>query len=255
MNLDRKYLAVKSFVVRDSSGKGFTRVHDGEDFEYLNPEELYKKSYIEFVVSETLDLRYLKNAILPEGFTEELHVEAERDWNEMFAENMTVEIPEALHHLLISRSKKEQIKLLKDFVLRDDVWFAFRIVAWQTFGYTLSCYNFEGLPNGVGEDDLPLLIVDGEELKVVGETKLSAGQLRNVIAHRTVIVAFILDNGHIWHCFFCTYKSLRREESWKSGTPHWHYISDKWGISRADLVKSIKSGRHPSTPVHIASED
>lgn len=246
---------MRSFIIRDSNGQGFTRVHDGGDFEYLNPEHFYKKSYIEFFISETLDLEYLKKNSLSREFTKELHVQAEDEWNEMYAEYMAVEVPETLLHLLISRSKKEQIKLLKDFVLRDDVWFAFRIVAWQTFGYTLSCYTYEGLPNGVSEDDLPLLIVEGEELKVVGETKLSAGQLRNVIAHRTVIVAYILDSGHIWHCFFCTYKSLRREESWKSGTPHWHYISDKWGISRSDLVKSIKSGRHPSTPVHIASED
>lgn len=246
---------MRSFVIRDSDGEGFTRVHDGGDFEYLNPEELYKKSYIDFFVSETLDLEYLKKNNPPPGLAKELCIEAAKEWDEMFAEYMRLEIPETLFHLLISRSKKEQIRLLKDFVLKTDVWFAFIITAWKTFGYTLSCYRFEGLPNGVGEDDLPLLIVDGEEFKIVGETKLSAGQLKNVIAHRTVIVAYFLDGGLLWHCFFCSYKSLRREESWNSGTPHWHYISDKWGISRADLVKSIKAGRHPSTPVHIASED
>lgn len=65
-------------------------------------------------------------------------------------------------------------------------------------------------------------------------------------------MAKFLDKGDTWHCFFTVYRSLRGEESWQDGQPHFHYISDKWGISRKDAVEQLKGDKYPSTSVHIS---
>lgn len=80
---------------------------------------------------------------------------------------------------------------------------------------------------------------------------MSDGQLKHAIKFRKVIVAKVLDKGDEWHCFYLTFKSIAGEESWKNGQPHYHYLSDKWGISREELVRQIKSDKYPSTSVHI----
>jgi hypothetical protein len=62
-----------------------------------------------------------------------------------------------------------------------------------------------------------------------------------VVEHRKVIISKFLDNKTAWHCFFLTFKSIRREESWQDGQPHFHYISDKFGISRENVIVQLKS--------------
>lgn len=60
------------------------------------------------------------------------------------------------------------------------------------------------------------------------------------------------ENGIHWHCFLQTYKGLKGMESGVQGSrPHLHYLSDSFGISKDDLVKMIKMGKYPNTPVHI----
>jgi hypothetical protein len=54
-------------------------------------------------------------------------------------------------------------------------------------------------------------------------------------------VVKILERDDEWHCFFITYNSLRGDESWKQGQPHFHYISDKFGISKEELIKQLRS--------------
>jgi hypothetical protein len=79
---------------------------------------------------------------------------------------------------------------------------------------------------------------------------LSIAQLKQVVEHRHVAVAKFLDIGKQWHCFFLTFRSLRGEENHDGGTPHMHYISDKWGISRSSVVKQLTSKKYklPSLP-------
>ena len=41
------------------------------------------------------------------------------------------------------------------------------------------------------------------------------------------------------------YKSIRGgEKSWKDGQPHFHCISDKFSISRTDVVKQLQSKKY-----------
>ena len=95
-------------------------------------------------------------------------------------------------------------------------------------------------------------MIDNEEsISIIGETTLKEGELKNVILHRKKIVANFLDKGNEWHCFYLTFKALAGKETWNKGQPHCHYLSDKFGVSREEVIQGIKTGNIPSTPVHI----
>ena len=56
-----------------------------------------------------------------------------------------------------------------------------------------------------------------------------------------------IDKEDEWHCLFLTYDSIRGKESWNGGQPHYHYISDKFGIPRAEWLRGQLNGHLNST--------
>lgn len=150
-------------------------------------------------------------------------------------------------------SKKEQIRLLKGAQLTETQLFSLFNFA-EECGYKFSHYKWRGNPKSVKEEKLPsfMHMKDDGSIEYVGETTLTEGQMRTIINQADVLIVRIFDNGSHWHCFLQTYKGLKGMESGVQGSrPHLHYLSDSFGISKADLVKMIKIGRYPKTPVHI----
>lgn len=150
-------------------------------------------------------------------------------------------------------SKKEQIRLLKGAQLTETQLFSLFNFA-EECGYRFSHYKWQGDPKSVKEEKLPSFIhmKDDGSIEYIGETTLTEGQMRTIINQADVLIVSIFDNGSHWHCFLQTYKGLKGMESGVQGSrPHLHYLSDSFGISKADLVKMIKIGRYPNTPVHI----
>ena len=150
-------------------------------------------------------------------------------------------------------SKKEQIRLLKGAQLTENQLFSLFNFA-EECGYKFSHYKWRGNPKSVKEEKLPsfMHMKDDGSIEYIGETTLTEGQMRTIINQADVLIVRIFDNGSHWHCFLQTYKGLKGMESGVQGSrPHLHYLSDSFGISKADLVKMIKIGRYPNTPVHI----
>lgn len=150
-------------------------------------------------------------------------------------------------------SKKEQIRLLKGAQLTETQLFSLFNFA-EKCGYKFSHYKWRGDPKSVKEERLPsfMHLKDDGSVEYVGDTTLTEGQMRTIINQADVLIVRIFDNGIHWHCFLQTYKGLKGMESGVQGSrPHLHYLSDSFGISKADLVKMIKIGRYPNTPVHI----
>lgn len=150
-------------------------------------------------------------------------------------------------------SKKEQIRLLKGAKLTETQLFSLFNFA-DECGYKFSHYKWRGNPKSVKEEKLPsfMHMKDDGSIEYIGETTLTEGQMRTIINQADVLIVSIFDNGSHWHCFLQTYKGLKGMESGVQGSrPHLHYLSDSFGISKADLVKMIKIGRYPNTPVHI----
>ncbi len=86
----------------------------------------------------------------------------------------------------------------------------------------------------------------------IGETDMSDGEMRGILEQRKVLQARVYHKGNIWHCFYFTFRGLAGAEPGVfGGVPHYHYLSDKYGISRDNLNKCIYSAKMPSSEVHI----
>lgn len=232
---------------------------ESEDFENVKP----VKHYGDFFIVKSLILNGVPQEELngqrkPSDQSKKIFIEAALQWQKMLAEFKAVEIPENLRKVLSSKKKSEQEALLKGIAINPDILMGLLIFAEQQ-GYTMSQYSSEFSQKGVDISKMPLAYVVQEDgqVKVLGESEMSDGQLRQAIEHRKVKVAKFLDRGDDWHCFFATYKSLRGEETWLGQKqPHFHYISNAFGIQREKVVAQLKSEEYKLGNLpHIKLED
>jgi hypothetical protein len=175
-------------------------------------------------------------------------------WQEEFQNIKSQKLNDNIFKILESTSKKEQIKLLKGLSFSSDEFMAFVFRAWEDYGFTYSVYTSHHNHNGLDNKQMPGMVYKEEDGSItsIGHTKLTEGQLKQAIDHRTVIVSKFLDKGALWHCFFLTFKSIKGEENYKNGQPHLHYISHAWDLSREYVLSQLKSKDYklPSLP-HI----
>ena len=153
-------------------------------------------------------------------------------------------------------SYKEQNALLKNQVLSasDLLWFNKDA---QEQGYLLDVFHEEKYPEKFSEKQTPncFLKKDNGEIETIGKTDMSDGELKALLEQRKVVQARIYHRNEHWHCFYFTFKGLAGLESGMMGAkPHYHYISDKSGISREELNKRISECDMPSSKVHIIIE-
>ena len=239
--------------IYDEDGSGFTTVFRDNDIEYANPVIHFMNHSISVSISMEKGLITMKNPKLAEKLEDSFYIErAMKSWHKRLDKINQTAVPSSFISLLESKSKKEQISLLRGENLTPDQLIAYIFRAFREFGFLFSTYRSEHHHKGLDVEDLPKLIeINGDEVRTVGETSLTKGQLKNVINYRKVIIAKFLDKGDEWHCFFLTYNSIGGKESWNGGQPHLHYISDKWGLSREEVISKFKSDTYPTTNVHI----
>lgn len=245
---------MENHIIYDKDGKGFTRAWISNDFEYLNPIEYYSQGEIQKSIVLERDLLSIKDPILASSIDDSFYYNrAIKNWKERYEKIIKTEIPEAFIKLLTCQTKNEQIKLLKEQSLTPNQLIAFIFKSYNDFGYLFSQYSAEHHHNSADPNTLPKIIhiEDDGKIKAVGNTILSEGQLKQVIEHRKVTVSKFFDKGNEWHCLFVTFKSLRGKETWKNGQPHFHYLSDKWGVPREKVLERLKSKDIISSKVHI----
>lgn len=251
-------LMVQKEFINKKTGERILAFEDS-DFEFEKPVKHYSDFFIyrHMVVNGVPeeDLRSGKN---PSETSKAIFIEGAKEWQEMFKDYQTVSLSENLVKLLDSKKKAEQGTLLEGEVITPDVLMALIIKADEA-GYLLSQYTSEFLPNGIDPSQLPLAftIEENGEVKKYGKTKLSDAQLKQVIEHRKVKVAKFLDRGDEWHCFFVTYTSLNGQETWLGEKqPHFHYISNAFGIPREKVVEQLKSKKYKlGNPPHITLKE
>ncbi len=227
-----------------------------EDVEYIDPTEHFKEFFVKhrvLILNELTKREYTNLGVPVNEAISYLTKEVSKQWEETYNEIENAVIPENFLKLLDATSKKEQVKLLKAQQLTSNTLVSFIFRAWKEYNFTFSQYRSENFPKGVDTKSLPDLVYlnDGNVVEKVGKTNHTIGKLKQVLEHRKVIIAKILDKGDDWHCFITTLNNLAGKEKWKDGEAHMHYISDKWRISREELIERIKSGDYPSTSVHI----
>lgn len=152
--------------------------------------------------------------------------------------------------------KRQQEKLLKNLTLSPDDILCFLCEA-DIHGYLLDIYMCEKYPERYKGKLKPACYEEKSDgtIETIGKTDMTEGEMRALIKDRKVIVARIFHKGDHWHCFYHTFKGLSGEESGENGSkPHWHYISDKFNISREELNKRIQNVDMPTSKVHIFIE-
>ena len=176
--------------------------------------------------------------------------------DDLILEKLSKSKPNSAIHQLITNetmSYKEQNKMLKDIVLTptDILWLN---KEFQDAGYLLDIYHEEQYPDKFKEKKHPILYRQKEDstIEKMGSTDMTEGEMRALLEQRKVIQARIYHKDCIWHCFYFTYRGISGEENGIMGSkPHYHYISDKSGITMENLIKRIKTCDMPASKVHI----
>jgi hypothetical protein len=253
---------VKRIKTYDSGDKTMI-MSSVQDTEFCNPLEYFFESHLMLILNVKREAKALglleilkqgklshkvvveivkKNEIVLKAWEKEMFDETFEEWKQDFEGIIKTKVPVNFLTLLNTKSKNEQKKLLKNQRILPYELMAYYCQAYVDYGFTFSEYKSDHLPNDLKGKDLPdLFYEDKNEIHKVGNTSLSEGQLKHSIKNRSVTVSRFLDKGNEFHCFFTTYKSLRGEESWKGGQPHFHYISDKFGHSREKVLTELKS--------------
>ncbi|NNV53961.1 hypothetical protein [Limnovirga soli] len=237
---------IRKHTIPLESGQGSYTIFNSPDFEFVDPTQHFAESFIVTNVSMMRDLILLKKPPIPLEFIENfIHKEALKDWFKKLKDINDTKIPDNLIALLTANTKKDQIKLLKNLSITPDQLIGFIFKAWTDYGFRFSQYTSEYYQNGLDKSKMPKLVeIKGDTVFKIGDTSLTDGQLKQAVDHRKVIVAKFFDNKTSWHCFFLTFDSLKGKETWKNGQPHYHYISDKFGIDRQKVVEQLKGRKY-----------
>lgn len=244
-------------IIKNNDGS-YISATTGGNVEFVNPIDHYSSIQVNSDIQNQMLMWTLANPNnnnlndqMP-GFISSAY----KKWEKYYDEIMKTKVPNQLIDLLSSTRKNEQEKLIRNLEFSVYQFAHFWFTAYSDFDFTFSSYVFEGLPNNTTLSELPkLFFIKEEELVISGNTVLKPGILKNLIRQRTVHIVKILDRGSDWHCFFTTDRSLGREEKWGNGQPHYHYISDKWGIKREDLLSRFEALDYISSSIHIRLTD
>lgn len=218
------------------------------------PFDYYRYTYAHNKANLIFDILKMKSQ---ESISEELVRKFSLEQTDKTLANMLANSkPNPTIHQLLSDnnlSNKDQIRILKGLTLNaiDILWLNKNA---QDMGYLLDVFYEEKYPEKFNNKKQPLLIhkKDDGTIEKMGQTDMTVGEMRALLEQRKVIQARIYHKNDIWHCFYFTYKGLAGEESGLMGSkPHYHYLSDKSGISWNILVKSIKDCDMPTSNVHI----
>jgi hypothetical protein len=228
----------------------------GDDYENVNPaQKFYEACFIQRMMSIVPEETMGDKPPSDEG--RKVLEETAKICKEFVNNFRAVPLPGNLIDLLSSKKKSEQQKLLKNLALTPEILASFLLLAGDN-GFTLSQYTSELHTTAVDVKKFPLsfrITKDGEVQKF-GKTDLTDGQLKQAIEQRSVKVAKLLERADEWHCFFATYNSFRGKENWQNGQPHFHYISNLFGIEKNELVAQIKSKEYKLGNLpHIALYD
>jgi len=234
---------VETKRIYDPESGGFYTTHFATDFEFVNPIEYYRQSSVNLSMTMQRDILMLKGVPFPPELIEMIiHKNSVEMWEEQYKKVIETEVPANLVAVLNLKSKKEQVSTLKGVQINPDQLLNFLFKAWTDFGFKFSQYTAEHHPTGTNRQDLPTMInIKDGNVKKIGKTNFTDGQLKQAVEHRRVTIAKFLDNEETWHCLFTTFNSLKGAEAWKDGQPHYHYISDKFGLPRNKVVQELKN--------------
>lgn len=244
-----------SEIINKNTGEKLISFGD-DDFENVNPDRYYFEAFLMkkmiFLVPEEI-----LGGAEPTEKGKEILLEAAKESREFINAFRKVELRKNLTSLLGTNKKSIQQKLLNGLEMTPDILMGFILFAGDQ-GYTLSQYRSEFQTAALDAGKLPKAyrIKKDGSVERFGNTELTDGQLKQALEQRSVKVAKIIEREEEWHCFFLTYNSIGGKENWQNGQPHFHYISNLFGIKKEDLIRQIKSKEYKLGNLpHVALKD
>lgn len=233
---------IKHTIVSKKDGTEAYHIFGSEDFEYTNPIIYYKAIFLYTNFTMLKDITMKQAPFMPLQIVEKvIKAQVNNEWKEKLRQINRITIPNNLLQLLKSEKKKDQIRLLKEVSITPDQLIAFIFKAHSVYEFTFSQYRSEHNNSNVNNEKMPTILEVREGIvNKVGDTTLTDRQLKQSIEQRTVVISKFLYRGNTWHCFFVTYNSLAGKENRNDGQPHYHYISDKFGLAREQVVEELK---------------
>jgi len=237
-------------------------ITDIGDFEYVNPIKQMREVFLNHhlnVIGSVAKMKFqnvddsdgkLKSTIFRLATKE-----ANDDLQEFIEDAKAKKFPHSFMSLLDSHKKSRQEKAFRGPVLTSRELMAFIFAAHEERGFKYSMYSTRGTGVGFYQARMPRFAMKQEngELLIVGDTDLTRGEIKNAIDQQNDNYARFLDKGEKWHCFFYTNDGINGREN--GALPHIHYISHLWNLSRAEVLRQLKSKPYklPPTP-HIPFE-
>jgi len=232
---------MKYFKIPDKNNSHY-HIFEASDVEFCDPIKYYANIFIKTNTVLSSEFISHKLPIPSDVINNYSRKHAILEWDNMLNKFLQTDVPKNFFLILQSQTKNEQINLLKGQCLHSNQKIPFIFKSFRDYHFLFSQYKFEHLSNDIDSLELPTVIdITNKTICKIGDSSLSDGQLKHAINYRHIVVSKFLDNGNNWHCFFLTFKSLKGNEGWKNGQPHFHYISDKFGISRENVLKEFKS--------------
>lgn len=174
-------------------------------------------------------------------------------WEEELSKIKNTKLPDYIIELFTNDLKKQkQENILKGatFNIEDITTLIYK--SGKEWGYKYSYFKYQAEYPEFEDKIHPVLMqLDGEKVKVVGSTDLSDGQMKQLITKRKIVYAHIFDKDDNWHALLSNFMNVTGKETWNDGAPHYHYISNKWGITRDKLLSTLEKGEHPASSIHI----
>jgi hypothetical protein len=245
---------MREFFFKDKQTKeSYRGIHPKDDVNCL-PFDYFRYGHAEVTSRAFQDFLKIKCPIpIPDSLVLEFMLQQTDD---LIAEMLKNSTPKPEIHQLLSAetlSYKDQNKLLDGITLgpSDILWLNKEA---QEMGYLLDIYHEEKYPIKFNEKQMPVVFHEEKDgtIKQMGTTDMTEGEMRAFLEQRKVIQARIYHKDDIWHCFYFTFKGLSGLERGLMGSqPHYHYLSDKSGISWDELIRRIKTCDMPTSKVHI----
>jgi ribosomal small subunit protein bTHX len=235
-------------ILNKKTGEKLVSIRQKDTFELVDPIKYYGDYYVtSHMIKSGISKSELYGKVKPSEKGKKLFIEGKILWNKKLAEIKKINIPKNLIDLLSTTKKSEQVKLLKGVVLTTDLLAALIFEACENYGYKLSQYKSEIPQDQFDSKKMPLAyeVQDNGDVKKIGKTELSDGQLKQAINQRKMTISKFLEKDDVFHCFFTNQNSLNGVETWLGKKqPHFHYISNTFGLKKEKILKELSSKKY-----------
>jgi hypothetical protein len=190
------------------------------DVEYVNPMEHFASVYINNKIAFNRDFLIARGIpITDELLKEVLPTKARIEWQQKYEDIISTPLPAELLELLETRSKVEQLSILKSLSLNHEQLLSFIIKAGPS-GYTYSQYHTMATISG-------------------------SAALRTT--KRSVSILKFLDKEETWMCFAINYVCPSEREWYKGADVRLSYTSRGFGLTRIAVLMDFRKNGQDNT--------